>query len=148
MRMLTASAVACLAVVTLSAEQAAPQGGGEKLVRISGCVGGWPAKFYLTNATAADAAEKKGGKPAGTTGVVTNYELTARDGVSLAPHVGHRVELTGVITGMAKGGVEPGAEEKEVPDTAAARAAREKSKGLTAQFAVTAVKMVSPLCLQ
>ena len=57
----------------------------------------------LTNAWPLGASDKKDDKKAvGTSGVVDSYALVPRDGVALAPHVGHRVELVGVVVAAAK----------------------------------------------
>src|SRR6478735_12323619 len=67
-----------------------------KVMTIAGCLRGGPTDFVLTNASAADTADKKD-KSVGTAGVVQSYALVPRAGVALAPHVGHRIELVGVV---------------------------------------------------
>jgi hypothetical protein len=122
----------------MSAAGVLAQGSGAKpdgdQVILTGCLGGGPSKFVLTNVAM---AANKGQKPSGTPALAASYNLLPRDGVALAPHVGHRVEVTGVITAMPTPG-------EEDADDKTGRGA----KGPTAQFAVTSLKMISPLCLQ
>ncbi len=74
--------------------------------------------------------------PVGTAGAVTTYELMAKDGVNLTPHVGHRVEIVGSVVEGGKKGEEAEPSRGRI------------SRGPTAQFAVTSVKMISPVCIQ
>jgi hypothetical protein len=132
-----------------------------KVMTVSGCLssaGG--SSFVLTNAVASTAPSKKDDdkKSVGTSGVVSSYALVPRDGVALAPHVGHRVELTGVVVDAAKKGDDDakvkveektdvkreGAPDSKSESTTKARIAR----GPEAQFAVTSLKMVSPVCIE
>jgi len=92
---------------------------------VSGCVaaGAGPDQFQLTNATmATPAAEKAGDKPKGVT-----YNLVG--GQNLKAHVGHRVEVTGML---AK------------PDPAAAKPAA--GGDVRGTLNVKDVKMVSTTC--
>jgi hypothetical protein len=114
----------------------------------------------LTNAVAASVpGDKKDDKKAiGTSGTVDSYALVPRDGVALAPHVGHRVELVGVVVNAAKNGDDDAkvkiedktqVKREDAPDsksntTTTARIAR----GPNAQFAVTSLKMISPVCVE
>ena len=70
-----------------------------KVLTISGCLGGGPTNFTLSNvaAVATPGDKKDDGKAVGTAGLLDSYVLKPRDGIALAPHVGHRVELTGVV---------------------------------------------------
>ena len=43
------------------------------------------------------------GRHAGVAGLKTSYELTAQQGVDLAAHVGHQVQITGVTLAAGKG---------------------------------------------
>jgi hypothetical protein len=138
--------VALAATVTLGARDAAAQretkpNADAKLVTVVGCLNGGPSSFTLTNAAVSE--EKKDERAIGRSGVVTSYDLTARDGVSLAPHVGHRVALTGAITALPAGG---GAGAADASSTQTARPGRGRVP--TAQLAVTSLKMVSPICLE
>ena len=138
MRLLMSGIVVLLAAGCLDAQAGVQRKGDDaKLVRIVGCLGGGPSKFVLTNAVVAEDPGKKDTRAIAASGIVASYDLTARDGVSLAPHVGHKVELTGVVTAAA------------TVDPAAAKGARGAAgKAPTAQFAVTSLKMVSPICLE
>ncbi len=139
MRLLTCVVAAATSMAALAAAQSpAPVPDKDaKLVKVIGCLSGGPSKFILTNAAPAD-APARGERPTGTAGVVTSYDLNPRDGVSLAPHIGHRVEVTGVVGDVTKA---PAGDAPPQPG-------RPRDRGLTAQFAVTSVRMVSPICLE
>jgi hypothetical protein len=131
-----------------------------KVMTVSGCLTGAGSNFVLTNAvaTTAPAAKKDDKKSVGTSGVVESYALVPREGVALAPHVGHRVELTGVVVDAAKKGDDDAkvrVDEKTqvkregAPDSRSESTTKAKiARGPEAQFAVTSVKMVSPVCVE
>src|SRR5688572_385592 len=96
---LTSCVVAMLAAVSLGAQaavrsdtQAKPDDA--KVITIAGCLRGGPSVFVLTNASSVAAGKDK---PAGVAAIAEAYALVPRDGVTLAPHLGHRVELVGVV---------------------------------------------------
>lgn len=141
MRVLMCSMMALVAAATTiyAQDTNAGRADGAKLVKVTGCLSGGPSKFVLTNAAIGQAPGTTGEQATGTSGIVSSYELTLRDGVSLAPHVGRRVELTGVVGEILK----------EAEDDAPAQGVRPRGpRGLTAQFAVTSVRMISPICLE
>ena len=124
---------------------------------VSGCLMGGPATFTLLNSSAAVAARESSGErgAVGTSGVVSSYSLTARDGVDLKTHVGQKVEITGVI--IAAGDKDDDAEievkeetkveRDDAPDDRAkSRTEIEVSRGAAPKLAVTAVKMLSSTC--
>ena len=131
-----------------------------KVLTISGCLGGGPTNFTLSNVvTAATPGDKKDErKSVGTSGLVDAYVLMPRDGVALAPHVGHRVELTGVVVPPAtKGDDDAKIEVKETtqvqrenaPDSKTETTTKARiARGSEAQFSVASLKMISPVCLQ
>jgi hypothetical protein len=138
-RMLTSLALGLCATAAVSA-QAAParaQAGDVKAITITGCLNAGSPGFVISNVLAARVPGEKGARTApGTDDLLDSYALVTRDGVALAPHVGHRVEIVGsVVEGTKKG---------EDAETAKGRIPR----GPTAQFAVTSVKMISPVCIQ
>lgn len=114
--------------------------GADKPIMVTGCISGGPAAFTLTNAMAAGAAagDKPGDKPAagavGTAGISSSYDLTARAGVDLSSHVGHKVEITGT---PAPAAASPGA---------ATSPGAPGSKPAAPKLTVTAVKMMSTTC--
>ena len=108
---------------------------GVQPVVVTGCIGGGPAAFTLTNAMAASSA-KPGDSPIGTAGISSSYDLTAKAGVDLAPHVGHKVEITGTPAPMTPG--TGGAASTDKPAAGA--------KPPAAKLTVSAVKMVSASC--
>ena len=126
------------------------------ILAISGCLSGGPTSFTLSNVVAASVPNRKDDRK--TTGLLDSYALLPRDGVALAPHVGHRVELTGVVIPPAtKGDDDAKIEVKEqtqvkrenAPDSKAETTTKARlARGPEAQFAVTALKMVSPVCIQ
>ena len=167
-RMISSCAVALFAAAVLHAQDTTIKqethikADDAKVMTVSGCLSSAGASsFVLTNAvTATDPAKKKDDdkKSVGTSGVVSSYALVPQSGVSLAPHVGHRVELTGVVVDAAKKGDDDakvkidektevkreGAPDSKAESTTKARIAR----GPEAQFAVASVKMVSPVCIE
>ena len=137
-RILTSCVFVLAAAVTLAAQAAVPpatqpKADEAKAITIAGCLRGGPTLFVLTNASAVPAGKDK---PAGAAAVADAYALVAREGVTLAPHVGHRVELVGVVV-------------KDDPADAKTGASRARTPGIpTAQFSVTSLKMVSPVCIE
>ena len=129
-----------------------------RVMAIRGCLGGGAPNFVLTNVVAAELPEGKGGERARASAPVNSYALVPREGLSLAAHVGQRVELVGVVVEAAQKGegdakievrekteVErDGAPDTRTETTTKARIAR----GPTAQFAVTSAKMISPVCIE
>jgi len=111
-----------------------------KPVVLTGCVGGGPAAFTLTNAMAATTPAKPGESPVGTAGIASSYDLTPRAGVDLAAHVGHKVEITGAPAELNVSN--PGVPAAERPAAGADVAAKAPAPKLT----VTALKMVSATC--
>jgi hypothetical protein len=110
--------------------------GGTKEMTISGCLGGGPKTFVLTNVIAS--GDKKGDRgTSGSAGLASAYTLVPREGLALEPHVGRRVELTGTV-------VSPGTKGEDE----AKADARTRARGPEAQFAVTSVRVISPICIQ
>ena len=131
-----------------------------KVMSLSGCLGGGPTNFTLSNVVAAAAPndKKNDGKAVGTAGLLDSYVLVARDGVALAPHVGHRVELTGVVVPPATKGDDDAKVEvtertqvqrENAPDSKTETTTKARiARGPEAQFAVASLKMISPVCIQ
>lgn len=133
-----------------------------KVVTVDGCLSGSGSSFILTNAVAATVAGDKDKKDAkktvGTSGVVSSYALVPREGVTLAPHIGHRVELVGVVINPATKGDDDAkvkvedktkVERDNAPDSKSKTTTKsEIARGPNAQFAVTSVKMISPVCIE
>ena len=130
-----------------------------KVLTITGCLGGGPTNFSLSNVVAATPGDTKDDRKAvGTAGLLDSYVLMPRDGIALAPHVGHRVELTGVVVPPAtKGDDDAKIEVKETtqvqrenaPDSKTETTTRARiARGPEAQFAVASLKMISPVCIQ
>jgi len=131
-----------------------------KVMTVSGCLSGGPTTFILTNVVAASvpADKKDDRKTVGTSGSADAYALVPRDGVALAPHVGHRVELVGVVVAAAKKGDDDAKVEvrertevnrENAPDSKTETTTKARiARGPSAQFAVTSLKMVSPVCIE
>lgn len=167
-RLLSSCVLALAAVVSVNAQdttiksETRVNADDAKVVTVTGCLNGGPSNFMLTNVVAeapgkkADDRDDK--KPVGTSGAVTSYRLTAREGMSLAPHVGQKVELVGVVIAPAIGGDDDakvevrertevqreGAPDSKTETKTTSRVAR----GPSAQFAVASLKTVAPLCLE
>ena len=90
--------------------------------------------------------------------MVDSYTLVPRDGVALAPHVGHRVELVGVVVDAAKKGDDDAkvkidektqVKREDAPDSKSDTTTKARiARGPNAQFAVTSLKMISPVCVE
>jgi hypothetical protein len=125
-----------------------------KSVVVTGCLAGGPATFSLTNAAVLNARDRSSERGAvGTSGSVATYSLAARDGVDLNAHVGHKVEVTGVMLEKGKddGEVEiterTRIERDDAPDDKVkSRTEIELERGEGPKLAVTSVKMVSSIC--
>lgn len=101
-----------------------------KTLTLSGCLSGGAGGFVLSNAIAIERGAD--GKPApSSASVARTYDLAPREGLALAPYVGHRVEVTGVASPPR--------------DPGESKAAGKEPRPL---FTLSAVKSVSPLCLQ
>ena len=94
--------------------------------------------------------------PVGTSGAVTTYELMAKEGVDLTPHVGHRVEITAVALDK-KSATDDDAEvemrtktkveREDAPDTKVkSKTEAELPRGAKNRLTVVSVKHVSPSC--
>lgn len=94
--------------------------------------------------------------PVGTAGAVTTYELMAKEGVDLTPHVGHRVEITAVALDK-KSATDDDAEvemrtktkveREDAPDTKVkSKTEAELPRGAKNRLTVVSVKHVSPSC--
>src|SRR5688572_6755185 len=102
-----AAAVAVSAQDTTIKSETRIQADDAKVMTITGCLGGGPSKFSITNATSAQVPSKPGAKDdkaVGTSGAVLSYDLVGREGFSFAPYVGQKVELVGVVVKAASDG--------------------------------------------
>lgn len=93
--------------------------------------------------------------PVGTAGAVTTYELMAKDGVNLTPHVGHRVEITAVAVDKKDGDddaeiemeTKTKVEREDAPDTRMkSKTEAELPRGANKRLTVMSVKHISPSC--
>ncbi len=102
-------------------------------VTMSGCLakGATADSFVLNNAMMAGAGKEMAKDKPGAMADKKSYQVMASEGVKLAPHVGHQVELTGHVDAMAKG-----------------KPMGEGGKDAMPHFTVTAMKHVSPTCAQ
>ena len=132
-------------------------GDGAKPTVVSGCLMGGPATFTLLKNSEGLAARENAGErgAVGTSGTVSAYSLTARDGVDLKAHVGKRVEITGVEiaagdkddTAEVEVKEETKIERDDAPDDRVrARTELEVDRGPAPKLVVTAVKMLSSTC--
>ena len=129
-----------------------------KVTTLTGCVTGGPSSFTLTKVAAANTAREKSSEPSpvGTSGTVSSYSLSARDGVDLSEHVGKKVEVTGAVLPAASKGDDDSkisvSERTEVkrddaPDEKVeSKASAEIARGASPTFAVASVKMVAASC--
>lgn len=130
-----------------------------KVVTMTGCVGSEQTIFMLSNAKPKDDDKsRQAAVPVGTSGVLSSYKLTPREGLDLRSHVGHQVEVTGVLVPAATKGDDDA--KIEVKDQTSidvngqpgqkveSKTKMEVAKGPTAQFAVASLRMISPTCVQ
>jgi hypothetical protein len=95
-------------------------------------------------------------KAVGTSGSIATYELTAKQGVDLSAHVGHKVEVTAVALDADSGGdddAEVEVKTKTKVETEDAPDAKVKSnteaelpRGANPRLAVVSVKQLAPSC--
>jgi hypothetical protein len=138
---------ACALAVSLGAQGAtdqykSTQKSDTKGMTLTGCLqaGTTPGTFTLTNATTSQraSADKPTEPPTatpteeavGTSGKAKTYDLTAKTGVDLSAHVGHKVEVT----------TEPAAAKGAESSTTT------EMKTATPKLTVSAIKHVSPTC--
>ncbi len=122
--------LACCLALAMAAQAPLTETKGQgKEVTLTGCLqaGTEPNSFILKNAGVQAAAGSEA-KPAELAKADTEYRLTAAANLNLKDHVGHKVELIGMITGQKQD--KPGASE----------AAR------MSHFNVKSIKHISPTC--
>jgi tRNA A37 methylthiotransferase MiaB len=100
-----------------------------KTVTVSGCVAEADGHYMLNNATMADMA-----------GAPMSYQLT---GGTLKPHIGHKVEVTGMMKPMAK---EKMGKESMAKAPMAKEGMKKDAMAMNGTLAVTSLKMVAPTC--
>jgi hypothetical protein len=89
----------------------------------------------------------------GTGGVVGIYEITGRDGVNLAAHVGHEVQVAAVMVEAGKGDADVKIKQQTKTDNDDAPDAKSKTttkaeidRGATPRLAAVSLTDVSPTC--
>ena len=110
----------------------------------------------VTTRTKTEAEKPDEDNPVGTSGVVKTFELTPKEGVSLTPHVGHKVEVTAVALDAKKHGdddadVKVKSETKVNVDNAPDSKVKSQTKaelprGATPRLVVMSVKEIAPSC--
>ena len=94
-------------------------------------------------------------KPVGTAGAVTTYEVMPKEGVDLAAHVGHRVEITAVALDKKDGDddaeidiqTKTRIEREDQPDTKVkSKTEAELPRGAHKRLTALSVKMLSASC--
>ena len=151
LRVIWTVTIACAFAVSVFAQdptsqyKPAPKADTAKTFTVTGCLqaGADASTFTLTNVKSAQAAAKPAETPAapeavGTAGAAKTYELVAKEGVNLTPHVGHQVEITASPAPAAGRADTPGAPETAAP----AAGAKPKAQRVT----VSAIKHISPSC--
>jgi hypothetical protein len=90
----------------------------------------------------------------GTSGAVATYELMAKEGVDLTPHVGHKVEVTAIALKAGRGDADVDVRTQTKVDRDDAKDSKTKSKtelevprGASPRLTVMSVKHISPSCL-
>ena len=89
----------------------------------------------------------------GTSGVISTYALVPKDGVNLAPHVGHQVQISAVVVEQGHGDADVKIKEKTTvdPDNAPDTTSNTKTKvelprSPEGQYAVVSVKPLAGTC--
>jgi hypothetical protein len=114
MRRIVSMSVLAVGLIAVTNAQEPARPGGDapstaKAIVVTGCVTGNAGSLMLTNAMAANSTARPGASAVGTSGIASSYELSARAGLDLSSHVGHKVEITGTPVGIASGPGSPGA---------------------------------------
>ena len=139
-RALYASLFAMGCTIALGAQADKPQDkmmakdAAAKTVAVTGCLAETDGQFVLNNATMAGQTTPM------------SFALT---GGTLKGHVGHKVELTGALTPVAKDTMKPGAMAKDMPKEMPKKETMDMKKDAMASggsLAVKDLKMVSPSC--
>jgi hypothetical protein len=128
----------------------------DKPVMISGCLEGGPSSYTLSTRPVTRLPHEPADIPIGTSGTSMTYNLTARDEVDLARHVGKKVEIRGSLlparsapTPAPSTKSEPRVKQDDSPDVKSGQGAGADS-GATAlvrpNLAVTSVRVVSVTC--
>jgi hypothetical protein len=108
-----------------------------------------------TEVTTRTQTETEEDEAVGTSGSVRIYELMPKEGVSLTPHVGHKVEVTAVKVKRANGDDDADVEVKtetkvrrdDAPDSRTkSRTEMELPRGANPRMTVMSVKHISPSC--
>ena len=142
-------------LLSISSLAAGQQPGGEKPARsgdqkqitVVGCLqnGAQPNQFVLSNT--ADALSK--GVAVAMSGGVPNVTYQLSGGSNLAPHVGHRVEITGLTSGKAQKATstESSVRQTEVPGRPDPKVeVKEKAAIELRDLQIQSLKMVSTSC--
>ena len=97
--MLTAFILATAAVAVPAGQEKRPAATTpqDKPVMISGCLEGGPSSYTLSTRPVTRLPHEPADIPIGTSGTSITYNLTPRDEVDLARHVGKKVEIRGSL---------------------------------------------------
>jgi hypothetical protein len=129
---------------TSASEQTKVQAEHAQPMTFTGCLQtGTEAKSYILDKVAQTKTTEVVGT-SGETATVTKYDLIPSEQVQLEEHVGHKVEVTGVLVPAGKGDAKiktesklPGQEEKTEAKI---------EKGATPQFRVISIKQLADSC--
>jgi hypothetical protein len=159
----------CLAAASVSAQDATIKSKTKinaddaKAMTLTGCLVGGPATFMLSNAIGGDPGgiarvphEGAQSPAVGTSGTVSSYDLTPREGVDLRSHVGERVEISALMVAPATKGDDDAkinvkektkAKVDDAPDQRSqTKTKAEIARGPAPKLAVMTVRTVSPTC--
>jgi hypothetical protein len=167
-RSFTASLIAVAFAAGLSAQTPPPQtekqypdkkatdARGGKTVTLSGCLreGEEPNTFVLANVDSTALPQRPAGspsEPAGTAGAsaaTATVKLIGSTDINLKPHVGHKVEVTGMFVPQGQGAKRPTGTAGSTPETTSDTTAREREKGAGGEHRlnVRSLKHVSESC--
>ena len=151
-RMFASFAIALVCVVTLHAQETTTttktevKGKDAKIVTYAGCLqtGAEPRSFVLAKVMPVDRTTTTEVGTSGTT--TTSYVLVPGENVELQQHVGHKVEVTGVMipAGESKTETKTKIERENPPDTTIKE--RVKTDDAMPQFRVISIKSVTENC--
>ena len=174
-RVFTALSLASAFAVGLAAQQSTTTGQdtqqgqrGPRSVTITGCLraGDTAGTYMLTDVTGLPAMGRRGGgdtsatagatTTAGAQGAAgTSVMLSPAADVDLAPHVGHKIEVTGTMgggrgrrggAGAAAGGTDTGGSGSTASGTAAGGQEQARGRGMMRTVTATSVRMISDSC--
>jgi hypothetical protein len=133
---------------TTTKSETRSSGGQVQTVSYTGCVqtGTQSKTFVLDKVVPVKTTTTTETPTSSTTTTSTRYELVPGEKVTVQEHVGHKVEVTGMLipAGNVRSETTTKVEREDAPDTRTRE--RVETKNATAQFRVTSIKKIADTC--